>query len=218
MTSTQNDSAAPYSDLSGQTKGAPTSEFLPVSEPKYPQLGESSQQPTYVVTQKQVVVQQPEVDRHSAISSRLKSKNCCGIFSYPMGVKVMAVLQILSWISWGISFVIDHMWWFWLFAVLAIIMCYYGYTGANHYNERHLRFYLYYLVCMMVIDVVMMIVFGTIGHAVGIIGWFFVLMITMYWCHVVRDFVRIIHKVDYGSRSFLEEYKYQNPHDEEDHN
>ncbi|ETN98328.1 cobalamin biosynthesis protein CobW [Reticulomyxa filosa] len=225
---TQGETNTPYSDLSGQPNAAYSTGFVAVGEqPQYPQLppqqfGTSVQsstvqttsqvyvQPSYVMggqPQVQVVEQKPVVDRHSAIMAQLHHKNCCGCFSYPTGVKIVAAIQIVSWFIWGIAFAAAQMWWMWIFAVAAIVMCYYGFTGATHLNERHLRMYFYYLVCMTVLDFVLIIVFISAGYASGIAGWVISTLVMIYWCYIVRDFIRIIHEVDYGQGSFLAQYR-----------
>jgi len=209
----------PYSDLSGQSRPAYTSDFVSVGQPQsqYPQLTQQQYaqqaypQPAYVIPQQQVIVveqTQPVVDRHIAIMKRLHGKHCCWFFSYPTGVRIVAAIQIVSWFIWSIAFVEEKMWWLWIFTVLAIIMCYYGFTGARRLDERRLRLYFYYLVLMTVLYLVNIFVFAASGYAVTIAGWVVSLIAMLYWCHVVKDFVRVIHEVDYGTGSFLEDYRH----------
>jgi len=205
----QNDSSAPYSDMS-QPKQMQNTTFIAV-DPQYPNLTQQQQQqPTYIMTTQQQVTQvvtQAPADRHSVIMHKLEKRKCCGYFSYPTGVKIVAGLQILSWFIWSVAYVAAKVWWLWLFTIVALIMCYYGFTGADRLDERRLRMYYYYTICMAVIYVLMIIVFASIGYAESIIGWFLVLVITVYWCHVLRDFVRVIHEVDFGSGSLFDQYR-----------
>lgn len=177
------------------------------------------EQPSYVIPQQQViqvVEQKPVVDRYSAIMSQLHGRHCCGCFSYPTGVKIISSLQILWWFIWSIVLVGAHMWWAWLFAVSSMVMCYYGFKGASHLEERRLRMYFVYLVCMAVLNLVLIFVFVSNGYTGGIVGWIFSLFLMFYWCYIVRDFIRIIHEVDYGRGSILEQY-HQASHDHHHH-
>jgi len=231
MTTNQGEPNIPYSDLPSNPSPAFTAGFVAVGQPQsqYPQLSQPTQQqpyvqPTYVLQQQviEVVEQKPVVDRHSEIMSRLHGKHCCFCFSYPVGVKILSGIQIVSWFIWSVAFVAAHMWWLWLFTVVAVVMCYYGFTGAHRLDERRLRMYFYYLVCMAVLYLVMILVFAAGGYAADIAGWVVSLIIIVYWCYVVRDFIRTIHEVDYGGGSFLNQYhhsshSHSHHHDHHDH-
>jgi len=198
----------PYSTLS--TQNAPQhSDFVSVQPQPV--------QPTYVMTT-QVIVQdkEPVVDRHNAIMSRLHGKNCCGCITYPTGVKIVTIIQIVEWFVWSIAYIKINAWWLWPLVVLAILMCYYGFTGAIRLDEKRLNLYFHYLVCMAILNLVMLFVFAATGYEASIAGWVIGFLLLLYWCYIVRDFKRIIHDVDYGT-NMLGGHHHDHDHHHHDH-
>jgi hypothetical protein len=148
----------------------------------------------------QVVVTNPQPvvvnnDLRGAVLQELKGRTCCLCFSYPVGIQILAILEIIYWLIVAIAYIWNGWWWLFLFAGLALVMCYFGFMGARNLNSSYLKLYLVYLVINVAFEIFTIIYIILFHRLRDIILPIVTAAILLYFCYVVSDFINVIDSV-----------------------